>query len=99
MTTDTERLMDDLRSVVEDAEKLLHATSGQAGAGLEEARKRAEHSVRAARERLDELHGDVTAQARAAARATNRYVHDNPWAAVGAAIGVGLVLGVLIARR
>ena len=36
---------------------------------------------------------------KAAARATDDWVHENPWAAVGVAAGVGLVLGVLISRR
>jgi len=36
---------------------------------------------------------------RAAARATDDYVHENPWRAVGVAAGVGLVIGLLIGRR
>ncbi len=34
-----------------------------------------------------------------AARATDEYVHDHPWQAVGVAAGVGFLLGMLIARR
>jgi ElaB/YqjD/DUF883 family membrane-anchored ribosome-binding protein len=33
------------------------------------------------------------------ARDLNRQVHDNPWAAIGIAAGVGLVVGILLARR
>jgi ElaB/YqjD/DUF883 family membrane-anchored ribosome-binding protein len=36
---------------------------------------------------------------KAAARATDDYVHDNPWQAIGAAAVVGLILGALISRR
>ncbi|HET7776216.1 MAG TPA: hypothetical protein VFK74_07610 [Azospira sp.] len=36
---------------------------------------------------------------KAAARATDDFVHDNPWKAVGIAAGVGLLLGVIIGRR
>ena len=42
MTTEADKLMEDMRAVVEHAEALLHATSGQAGAGISEARARAE---------------------------------------------------------
>ena len=34
-----------------------------------------------------------------AARATDEYVHEHPWQAVGAAAGVGFLIGMLIARR
>jgi ElaB/YqjD/DUF883 family membrane-anchored ribosome-binding protein len=33
------------------------------------------------------------------ARATDDYVHEHPWRAVGAAAGVGLIIGLLISRR
>ena len=38
-------------------------------------------------------------RARDAARATDDYVHDNPWQAVGAAAAVGFVVGMLMTRR
>ena len=44
----------------------------------------------------DEILRDRT---KAAARATDDYVNDNPWRAVGIAAGVGLLLGVIFARR
>ena len=34
-----------------------------------------------------------------AARATDDYVHANPWRSVGIAAGAGLVIGMLISRR
>ena len=37
--------------------------------------------------------------AKAAAKATDGYVHENPWKSVGIAAGVGLLLGMLIGRR
>jgi len=39
------------------------------------------------------------AKTRAAAKATDAYVHESPWTAVGIAAGVGLLVGVLIGRR
>ena len=36
---------------------------------------------------------------KAAARATDDFVHDQPWKAVGVAAALGLALGVLIGRR
>ena len=38
-------------------------------------------------------------KAKAAARVTDDFVHDQPWTAVGIGAGVGLILGLLIGRR
>jgi ElaB/YqjD/DUF883 family membrane-anchored ribosome-binding protein len=95
----TTQLMDDLRVVVADAEALLKATAGQAGEKVDKARQRAEESVRVARERLGELEGEMTMRAREAARTTDRYVHENPWGAIGIAAGVAFILGLLSSRR
>ena len=39
------------------------------------------------------------AKAKAAGHAADEYVHDNPWKAIGAAAGAGLIAGLLIGRR
>ncbi len=96
---DTAQLMDDLRVVVEDAEALLKATAGQAGEKVDQARQRAQESVKLARERLGELEGELRVRAREAARTTDRYVHENPWGAIGMAAGIGFILGLLSGRR
>ena len=54
----TDKLLDDLKAVVTDAEELLRATAGQAGEKMSEARSRAEASVRAARKRMSEMQDD-----------------------------------------
>jgi ElaB/YqjD/DUF883 family membrane-anchored ribosome-binding protein len=48
---------------------------------------------------LVELEGAMADKAKAVARATDDYVHDNPWKAVGIAAGIGLFAGLLIGRR
>lgn len=94
-----EKLMEDLRVVVADAEELLKATAGQAGEKIAVARAKAEESLKVARERLIEAQAAVVARTRAAARATDEYVHENPWKAVGVAAGLGFIIGLLINRR
>lgn len=94
-----DRLMSDLRAVLEDAEALLTATAGQAGERIQKARERATETVRVARERLGEAQAEVIKQAKDAAKHTDRYVHDNPWQAVGIAAGVAFIIGVLVSRR
>jgi ElaB/YqjD/DUF883 family membrane-anchored ribosome-binding protein len=58
-----------------------------------------EDSLRTARVKVAEAQEVVVDRAKAAARATDDYVHANPWRAVGIAAGVGLVIGMLISRR
>jgi len=91
----TDKLMQDLRTVVTDADELLKATAGQTGDRIEKIRSRAEGSVRHAREQLQAAGQDV----QAAARELNGRIHENPWAAVGIAAGIGLVAGILLTRK
>lgn len=93
-----EKLMQDLQLVVSDAEELLKATAGQAGDKVSAARERIQESLSAARARLGEAQEAMLEKTKQAARATDEYVHENPWRAVGIAAGVGLVIGMLISR-
>lgn len=93
-----EKLMQDLRVVVADAEELLRATAGQAGEKVAGARERIQENLAAAKERLVAAEEAVVAKTKQAAKATDDYVHENPWKAVGIGAGVGLIVGLLIGR-
>lgn len=93
-----DKLVQDLRVVVADAEELLRATAGQAGEKVSAARERIQENLAAAKERLAVAQENVIAKTRQAASVTDEYVHENPWKAVGIAAGVGLVVGMLISR-
>ena len=95
----TDRLVADLKTVMEDAEALLKATSSLTGEKIQEVRARAEESLRQAKVRLTEVEQEAMRRAKEIAEATDEYVHENPWQSVGIAAGVGLVLGLLLARR
>ena len=94
-----EQLMADFRVVVSDAEALLRATANQTGDKLMAARAKVEESLQVARARLAEAQNAVVAKTKAAAKATDVYVHENPWNAVGIAATVGLLIGILLGRR
>jgi ElaB/YqjD/DUF883 family membrane-anchored ribosome-binding protein len=103
MTTDTaasrERLVADLKQVIADAEDLMQATAHQTEAKVAALRERVAENLKDARHRLADAEELVKAKTRAAARATDDYVHEHPWKAVGMAAGVGLIVGLLIGRR
>lgn len=94
-----DKLVADMKVVIADAEELLKATANAAGDKVTAARARMEDSLRAARIKVAEAQEVVVDRAKAAARATDDYVHANPWRAVGIAAGAGLVIGMLISRR
>lgn len=94
-----EKLVQDLRVVVADAEELLRATAGQAGEKVAVARERIQESLATAKARLAVAQEELIERTKQAARATDEYVHENPWRAVGIAAGVGVIIGLLIGRR
>ncbi len=95
----TRKLMEDLRTVVSDAEALLSATAHDASEKARDARQRATGSVEQARKRLEELEEELRARAKAAADDAGRYVKDNPWQSIGIAAAVGVVIGLILGRR
>ena len=83
-----DNFMNDLRAVIADAEELLRASAGEAGPRMQEARARAEESLRAAREHLKGAGAELDTQVRA-----------HPWAAVGIAAAIGLLAGIILSRK
>lgn len=94
-----DQLIDDFKVVVADAEALLKATASHTGDKVAEVRAKAEKSLHAAKVSLVEMQSVVVAKTKDAAKATDVYVHENPWKSVGFAASVGLVIGLLISRR
>jgi ElaB/YqjD/DUF883 family membrane-anchored ribosome-binding protein len=96
---DQKRLAEDFRTVLNDAEELLRHAARDAGDGYNEARDRLEQSLKVARNELESAEQALVDGARRAGRATDSYVHDHPWESIAIGAGIGLVLGLLIARR
>ena len=94
-----EKLVTDLKVVISDTEELLRATAGAAGEKVTELRERLGVRLRDTKERVLDLEAALVDKTKAAARATDDFVHEEPWKAVGVAAAVGLALGVLIGRR
>jgi ElaB/YqjD/DUF883 family membrane-anchored ribosome-binding protein len=94
-----EKLVQDLKLVITDAEELLKATAANAGEKVSAARERIQDRIHSAKIKLAEAEEALVLKTREAARATDVFVHDNPWYAVGIAAGAGLIIGMLIGRR
>lgn len=106
MTHSSEATMDsqdmrvaELKAEVADTEELLRETASATGEKMGELRGRLKERLASTKAKLVQAEAAAVAKAKAAARATDDYVHENPWKAVGIAAGAGLVLGLLIGRR
>ncbi len=94
-----EKLIDSVKTSLNDAESLLREAASSTGDKAAELRERAMTSLKRTREALYEAQDAVLERGRKAARATDDYVHDNPWQAIGITGVTGLLLGLLITRR
>ncbi|MGK2951889.1 MAG: DUF883 family protein [Thiobacillus sp.] len=99
LSTEKEQLIQDFKVVVADAEALLKATAGQGGEAVAAMRAKAEESLATAKVKISEAEAVLLAKTKAAAKATDEYVHVHPWQAIGIAASVGMVIGLLIGRR
>ncbi len=94
-----EQLIHDFKVVVADAEALLKATAGQSGEAMAATRAKVLESLSAAKAKMIDAEEALLARTKAAAKATDEYVHVHPWQAIGIAASVGVVIGLLIGRR
>jgi ElaB/YqjD/DUF883 family membrane-anchored ribosome-binding protein len=101
MTAETtrEKMVNEFTAVLTEAEDMLQRAATETGDKAKDLRSQVEAKLLHAKLRLQELQGQATDKAKAAARATDDYVHDHPWQAIGLAAIVGLVAGLLINRR
>jgi ElaB/YqjD/DUF883 family membrane-anchored ribosome-binding protein len=95
-STNKERIVSDLRTLVGDAEELLKATASQAGEKISVARQKIEQSLIEGKKALADAEDTFVKKSKECAEIADDYVRENPWSAVGIAAAVGLALGLLI---
>jgi ElaB/YqjD/DUF883 family membrane-anchored ribosome-binding protein len=81
--------------LMEDAEALLEATAHVAEEKVMEARNRLTAAIEKGKETL----AAVQEKAIAGAKATDLVIRENPYKALGVALGLGVVVGYLLGRR
>ena len=95
MQVTKDRLMHDLKSVVTDSEALLKEVAGE----LSEKGKQARARLSAALESAKATCAELQDKAQAGADATDKLVREHPYTSIGIAFGVGVLVGVLVARK
>ena len=85
----------DMCQLAKDAKALLEATADAAGEKVKQARER----LASALEHAKEMGDSWGKQAAAGAKVADEMVHKNPYPAIAIAVGMGAIIGLLIARR
>ncbi len=99
VSSSRDKLLEDFNQLVGDTEQLLSSLATVGGEKTDALRASVQANLEATRERLRELQQAAVERTTAAARATDDYVHENPWQAIGVAAAVGVLVGLLISRR
>jgi ElaB/YqjD/DUF883 family membrane-anchored ribosome-binding protein len=94
-----DQLMADLKTVIQDAEQWLRAGGHLSGDELKAAKAKFERTLTNAKDDLIRLEQNVVEKTKYAAKATDDYVHENPWKAVTIGATIGLLVGVIVSRR
>ena len=94
-----DKIVDEFSTVLYEAEKMLKKAATETGDKARNLRDQVESKLLHAKLRLQELEGQAVDRAKVAARATDDFVHDHPWQAIGVAAAVGFVVGLLMNRR
>ena len=95
MSKETQAISNDMGQLSDDARALIAATADVAGEKVVEARKR----LAAALESGKEMCGRVRDKAVEGAKIADQSVRENPYQAIAIGVGVGALVGYLIARR
>jgi ElaB/YqjD/DUF883 family membrane-anchored ribosome-binding protein len=94
-----EKLMEEWKLMVADAEELLLSTANQTDESAAAARIRIQKSLQIVKARLADAETALIQRTRQTAKATDQYVHENPWKAIGISVCAGVIVGMLVARR
>jgi ElaB/YqjD/DUF883 family membrane-anchored ribosome-binding protein len=94
MQNETDKLVKDLRLVVQDAEDLIRATAGEVNEKTKQARARLSQTLEKAKGTAQELQVKAAEKAKVA----DEVIRQHPYQSLGVAFGVGLLLGVIANR-
>lgn len=93
------KIVDEVKSMANEAEDFIHNTARVAGESMAAARGKLQDTYQSTKDDLVKAERLVAEKSKQAATATTEYMQGNPWRSVGIAGGVGLLIGYLLTRR
>jgi ElaB/YqjD/DUF883 family membrane-anchored ribosome-binding protein len=95
MQANAEKLIRDMRLVLQDAEELIKATAGDIGEKTREARAKLAGALVVAKETCNQVEETTLS----GVQATRTAIRGHPYESVGIAFGIGMAIGILLRRR
>ena len=89
----------EFHNVLADIEDMIKETTSLTGDDLARARDKLNARITTAKASAEAMGDGLMQRARHTASATNTYLHEQPWKAVGAGAAIAFLLGLVIARR
>jgi len=89
----------EVRKLIADVEELIRRVGDAADPELARLRAKVESTVATTKKAISDGTEQVQRQAKDAFAASDRYVRDQPWEAIGIAALAGLAIGFLVGRR
>jgi ElaB/YqjD/DUF883 family membrane-anchored ribosome-binding protein len=84
---------------LKDVEDLISSATSLTGEDLARAKARLGARIASARASIGKVSGAVSEQVRSGATATDSFVRNQPWQAVGITAAAGILIGYLLGRR
>ena len=92
-------IQNDVKTLINDANGLLHEAGASTGAAAAELREQGIASLKNALSKVQGAQMSAIATSKELSRNADIYVHQNPWKVVSISGGLGLLLGFLLARK
>jgi ElaB/YqjD/DUF883 family membrane-anchored ribosome-binding protein len=99
MNETTQKLARDMESVAADARELIVTGAERVADSVTSAREKTRATIADMQTKLSEAKQAAVDKVQEGARAADDYVHDSPWASIGAAALIGAVIGFILGRR
>jgi ElaB/YqjD/DUF883 family membrane-anchored ribosome-binding protein len=93
------RVKSELQNLMADVEELVKRVANVSDAEIARVRERVERTLASVKASAAEGASAARAYAQNASAATDDYVHERPWTAVGLAAAVGVLIGFFASRR
>jgi ElaB/YqjD/DUF883 family membrane-anchored ribosome-binding protein len=93
------RLSTEMHGLLDEVDGLVRETASLTADELARAKDRIGERLTAAKQSAQEMGDKLVKRARRGAEATNTYVHERPWKAVGIGAAVAFLLGFVLSRR
>lgn len=99
LTSNIKTVRNDMRTLIQDAQELFLEASTATGEKAEDLRAKGMVLLETAMDKAHEVQAMALEKGKEAAKTTDEFVHEHPWPAVAISAGVGLLVGLLIARK